>query len=92
MLGCSNDSTVIEDGSSKPVCYDLGVLSATGVFSWSYPVSFMHALMHCEPWFHSIQEFVKGCGSVTKRLVDGLLDKMTAGDHTKAVHQIRQVP
>lgn len=39
----------------------------------------------------SIQEFVKGCGSVTKRWVDGLLDKMTAGDHTKAVNQIRQV-
>uniref|UniRef100_A0A8C4ZMK8 Bromodomain-containing protein 9 n=1 Tax=Gadus morhua TaxID=8049 RepID=A0A8C4ZMK8_GADMO len=39
----------------------------------------------------SVQEFVKGCGSVTKRLVDGLLDKMTAGDHTKAVHQIRQI-
>ncbi|CAL1611264.1 unnamed protein product [Knipowitschia caucasica] len=38
----------------------------------------------------SMQEFVKGCSSVTKRLVDGLLDKMTAGDHTKAVHQIRQ--
>ncbi|XP_053699938.1 bromodomain-containing protein 9 [Synchiropus splendidus] len=38
----------------------------------------------------SIQEFVKGCGSVTKHWVDGLLDKMTAGDHTKAVHQIRQ--
>ncbi|GLD63465.1 bromodomain-containing protein 9 isoform X4 [Lates japonicus] len=38
----------------------------------------------------SIQEFVKGCGSVTKRWVDGLLDKMTAGDHTKAVNQIRQ--
>uniref|UniRef100_A0A4W5Q711 Bromodomain-containing protein 9 n=1 Tax=Hucho hucho TaxID=62062 RepID=A0A4W5Q711_9TELE len=39
----------------------------------------------------SIQEFVKGCGNVTKRLVDGLLDKMTAGDHSKAVYQIRQV-
>ncbi|XP_046887507.1 bromodomain-containing protein 9 isoform X1 [Hypomesus transpacificus] len=38
----------------------------------------------------SIQEFVKGCGSSTKRLVDGLLDKMTAGDHSKAVFQIRQ--
>ncbi|KAL0985471.1 hypothetical protein UPYG_G00157310 [Umbra pygmaea] len=38
----------------------------------------------------SIQEFVKDCGNVTKRLVDGLLDKMTAGDHTKAVFQIRQ--
>ncbi|KAM7383572.1 hypothetical protein PAMP_003212 [Pampus punctatissimus] len=38
----------------------------------------------------SIQEFVKGCGSVTKRWVDRLLDKMTAGDHTKAVNQIRQ--
>uniref|UniRef100_A0A8C5EKN5 Bromodomain-containing protein 9 n=1 Tax=Gouania willdenowi TaxID=441366 RepID=A0A8C5EKN5_GOUWI len=39
----------------------------------------------------SIQEFVKGCGSVTKRWVDGLLDKMTTGDHSKAVNQIRQV-
>lgn len=38
----------------------------------------------------SLQEFVKGCGSVTKRLVDGLLDKMTGDDHTKAVFQIRQ--
>ncbi|XP_070768015.1 bromodomain-containing protein 9 isoform X7 [Enoplosus armatus] len=38
----------------------------------------------------SIQEFVKGCGSVTKHWVDGLLDKMTAGDHVKAVSQIRQ--
>uniref|UniRef100_A0A8C9XVT1 Bromodomain-containing protein 9 n=1 Tax=Sander lucioperca TaxID=283035 RepID=A0A8C9XVT1_SANLU len=31
----------------------------------------------------SIQEFVKGCGGVTKRWVDRLLDKMTADDHTK---------
>ncbi|KAM9783247.1 bromodomain-containing protein 9 [Neosynchiropus ocellatus] len=38
----------------------------------------------------SIQEFVKGCGGVTKHWVDGLLDKMTAADHTKAVTQIRQ--
>uniref|UniRef100_A0A8C1S350 Bromodomain-containing protein 9 n=1 Tax=Cyprinus carpio TaxID=7962 RepID=A0A8C1S350_CYPCA len=38
----------------------------------------------------SLQEFVKGCGSFTKRLVDGLLDKMTAGDHSKAIIQIRQ--
>ncbi|XP_031602102.1 bromodomain-containing protein 9 isoform X1 [Oreochromis aureus] len=38
----------------------------------------------------SVQEFVKGCGGVTKHWVDGLLDKMTAGDHTKAVNQIRQ--
>ncbi|XP_029928617.1 bromodomain-containing protein 9 [Myripristis murdjan] len=38
----------------------------------------------------SIQEFVKGCGSVTKRLVGELLDKMTAGDHSKAVSQIQQ--
>ncbi|XP_063342078.1 bromodomain-containing protein 9 [Pelmatolapia mariae] len=38
----------------------------------------------------SIQEFVKGCSGVTKHWVDGLLDKMTAGDHTKAVNQIRQ--
>ncbi|XP_005170179.2 bromodomain-containing protein 9 isoform X1 [Danio rerio] len=38
----------------------------------------------------SLQEFVKGCGGFTKRLVDDLLDKMTAGDHSKAVVQIRQ--
>uniref|UniRef100_A0A8C2XRG9 Bromodomain-containing protein 9 n=1 Tax=Cyclopterus lumpus TaxID=8103 RepID=A0A8C2XRG9_CYCLU len=38
----------------------------------------------------SIQEFVKGCGDVTKCWVDRLLDKMTADDHTKAVNQIRQ--
>ncbi|XP_052002757.1 bromodomain-containing protein 9 isoform X3 [Xyrauchen texanus] len=38
----------------------------------------------------SLQEFVKGCGSFTKRLVHELLDKMTAGDHSKAVVQIRQ--
>ncbi|XP_041844501.1 bromodomain-containing protein 9 isoform X2 [Melanotaenia boesemani] len=38
----------------------------------------------------SIQDFVKGCGSVTKRWVDGLLDKMTADDHSKAVNQIRE--
>ncbi|XP_058504568.1 bromodomain-containing protein 9 [Solea solea] len=38
----------------------------------------------------SVQEFVKGCGNVTKRWVDGLLDKMTVGDHIKAVNQIRQ--
>ncbi|KAG1932306.1 bromodomain-containing protein 9 isoform X1 [Pimephales promelas] len=38
----------------------------------------------------SLQEFVKGCGSFTKRLVDDLLDKMTAGDHSKAVIQVRQ--
>ncbi|XP_056142176.1 bromodomain-containing protein 9 isoform X2 [Lampris incognitus] len=38
----------------------------------------------------SVQEFVKDCGSITKHMVDGLLDKMTAGDHTKAVNQIHQ--
>uniref|UniRef100_A0A3B3DY22 Bromodomain-containing protein 9 n=1 Tax=Oryzias melastigma TaxID=30732 RepID=A0A3B3DY22_ORYME len=38
----------------------------------------------------SIQDFVKNCGSATKLWVDGLLDKMTAGDHSKAVNQIRQ--
>uniref|UniRef100_A0A673JX21 Bromodomain-containing protein 9 n=1 Tax=Sinocyclocheilus rhinocerous TaxID=307959 RepID=A0A673JX21_9TELE len=38
----------------------------------------------------SLQEFVKGCGSFTKRLVGDLLDKMTAGDHSKAIIQIRQ--
>ncbi|CAM4704981.1 unnamed protein product [Leuciscus chuanchicus] len=38
----------------------------------------------------SLQEFVKGCGGFTKRLVDDLLDKMTAGDHSKAVIQVRQ--
>lgn len=40
----------------------------------------------------SLQEFVKGCGGVTKKLVDELLDKMTGNDHSKAVFQIRQVP
>ncbi|XP_022541104.2 bromodomain-containing protein 9 isoform X2 [Astyanax mexicanus] len=38
----------------------------------------------------SLQEFVKDCGGFTKRLVDDLLDKMTGGDHSKAVFQIRQ--
>ncbi|XP_077383445.1 bromodomain-containing protein 9 [Festucalex cinctus] len=38
----------------------------------------------------SILDFVKGCGSVTKCWVDGILDKMTGGDHTKAASQIRQ--
>ncbi|XP_061114977.1 bromodomain-containing protein 9 isoform X2 [Conger conger] len=38
----------------------------------------------------SLQEFVKGCGGFTKKLVDGLLDKMTGGDHSKSVFQIRQ--
>uniref|UniRef100_A0A1A7YZU6 Bromodomain-containing protein 9 n=2 Tax=Iconisemion striatum TaxID=60296 RepID=A0A1A7YZU6_9TELE len=38
----------------------------------------------------SVQDFVKGCGSATKGWVDELLDKMTGGDHSKAVSQIRQ--
>ncbi|XP_077577651.1 bromodomain-containing protein 9 [Stigmatopora nigra] len=38
----------------------------------------------------SILDFVKGCGSVTRHWVDGLMDKMTAGDHAKAANQIRQ--
>ncbi|KAG5271775.1 hypothetical protein AALO_G00183870 [Alosa alosa] len=38
----------------------------------------------------SLQEFVKGCGGITKKLVDELLDKMTGGDHSKSVFQIRQ--
>ncbi|XP_066572131.1 bromodomain-containing protein 9 isoform X8 [Amia ocellicauda] len=38
----------------------------------------------------SLQEFVKGCGSLTKKIVDGLLDQMTGGDHSKAIFQIRQ--
>ncbi|KAL4646933.1 bromodomain-containing protein 9 [Arapaima gigas] len=38
----------------------------------------------------SLQEFVKGCGTFTKKLVDELLDKMTGNDHSKAVFQIRQ--
>lgn len=41
---------------------------------------------------YSLQEFVKDCGSFTKRLVDDLLDKMTSTDHSKAIFQIRQVP
>ncbi|XP_037532918.1 bromodomain-containing protein 9 [Nematolebias whitei] len=38
----------------------------------------------------SLQDFVKGCGSITKLWVDQLLDKMTGGDHAKAVSQVRQ--
>ncbi|XP_046689827.1 bromodomain-containing protein 9 isoform X2 [Silurus meridionalis] len=38
----------------------------------------------------SLQEFVKDCGSFTKRLVNDLLDKMTGNDHSKAIFQIRQ--
>ncbi|XP_033849696.2 bromodomain-containing protein 9-like isoform X4 [Acipenser ruthenus] len=38
----------------------------------------------------SLQEFVKGCGNFTKKIVDGLLDQMTGGDHSKAIYQIRQ--
>ncbi|XP_031432228.1 bromodomain-containing protein 9 [Clupea harengus] len=38
----------------------------------------------------SLQEFIKGCGGITRKLVDELLDKMTGGDHSKAVFQIRQ--
>uniref|UniRef100_A0A8C9T961 Bromodomain-containing protein 9 n=1 Tax=Scleropages formosus TaxID=113540 RepID=A0A8C9T961_SCLFO len=38
----------------------------------------------------SLQEFVKDCGSFTKKLVDELLDKMTGNEHSKAVFQIRQ--
>lgn len=52
---------------------------------------FQSHVVICFVLLPSIQEFVKGCGSVTKRWVDGLLDKMTAGDHSKAVNQIRQV-
>ncbi|KPP74393.1 bromodomain-containing protein 9-like, partial [Scleropages formosus] len=39
----------------------------------------------------SLQEFVKDCGSFTKKLVDELLDKMTGNEHSKAVFQIRQM-
>ncbi|XP_039592179.1 bromodomain-containing protein 9 isoform X2 [Polypterus senegalus] len=38
----------------------------------------------------SLQEFVKGCGSFTKKFVDDLLDQMTGGDHSKATYHIKQ--
>lgn len=51
----------------------------------------VHWLFLMSSFTFSLQEFVKGCGSITKRWVDELLDKMTASDHLKAVTQIRQV-
>lgn len=60
-------------------------------FKWSVKKVSLFSACNVFTFTPSIQEFVKGCGSVTKRWVDGLLDKMTAGDHIKAVSQIRQV-
>ncbi|XP_055507353.1 bromodomain-containing protein 9 isoform X4 [Leucoraja erinacea] len=38
----------------------------------------------------SLQEFVKGCGSSTKKMVDDLLNQITAGEHSKAVYHLSQ--
>ncbi|KAG8442662.1 hypothetical protein GDO86_011450 [Hymenochirus boettgeri] len=39
----------------------------------------------------SLQEFVKDCGGFTKKMVNDLLDQITGGDHTKTIHQIKQM-
>uniref|UniRef100_UPI00398E5DA5 bromodomain-containing protein 9 isoform X1 n=1 Tax=Pristiophorus japonicus TaxID=55135 RepID=UPI00398E5DA5 len=38
----------------------------------------------------SLQEFVKDCGSSTKKMVDDLLNQMTTGEHAKAVYHLSQ--
>ncbi|XP_078395560.1 bromodomain-containing protein 9 isoform X5 [Cetorhinus maximus] len=38
----------------------------------------------------SLQEFVKDCGSSTKKMVDDLLNQITAGEHSKAVYHLSQ--
>ncbi|XP_067856750.1 bromodomain-containing protein 9 isoform X2 [Heptranchias perlo] len=38
----------------------------------------------------SLQEFVKNCGSSTKKMVDDLLNQITAGEHSKAVYHLSQ--
>lgn len=39
----------------------------------------------------SLQEFVKGAGSYSRRLVDDLLDQITGGDHSRVLFQLTQV-
>lgn len=75
------------------MCFEVGdlFLSSAKLFGDKIVFNFSFLFVLFLNHSLSIQEFVKGCGSVTKRWVDGLLDKMTAGDHTKAVNQIRQV-
>ncbi|ELK08175.1 Bromodomain-containing protein 9 [Pteropus alecto] len=38
----------------------------------------------------SLQEFVKGAGSYSRRLVDDLLDQITGGDHSRVLFQLTQ--
>ncbi|XP_014650516.1 PREDICTED: bromodomain-containing protein 9 isoform X3 [Ceratotherium simum simum] len=38
----------------------------------------------------SLQEFVKDAGSYSKKMVDGLLDQITGGDHSRMLLQLRQ--
>ncbi|XP_069769420.1 bromodomain-containing protein 9 isoform X6 [Narcine bancroftii] len=38
----------------------------------------------------SLQEFVKDCGSSTKKIVDDLLNQITAGEHSKTVYHLSQ--
>ncbi|XP_038652733.1 bromodomain-containing protein 9 isoform X8 [Scyliorhinus canicula] len=38
----------------------------------------------------SLQEFVKDCGNSTKKMVDDLLNQITAGEHSKAVYHLSQ--
>ncbi|XP_059801328.1 bromodomain-containing protein 9 isoform X4 [Hypanus sabinus] len=38
----------------------------------------------------SLQEFVKDCGSSTKKMVDDLLNQITAGEHSKTIYHLSQ--
>ncbi|EPY84990.1 bromodomain containing 9 isoform 1-like protein [Camelus ferus] len=38
----------------------------------------------------SLQEFVKGAGSYSRKMVDDLLDQITGGDHSRMLSQLRQ--
>ncbi|KAM3928758.1 bromodomain-containing protein 9 isoform 3-T3 [Leptodactylus fuscus] len=39
----------------------------------------------------SLQEFVKDCGSYTKKMVNDMLDQITEGDHSKILYQLKQI-
>nr|XP_031532764.1 bromodomain-containing protein 9 isoform X7 [Vicugna pacos] len=39
----------------------------------------------------SLQEFVKGAGSYSRKMVDDLLDQITGGDHSRMLSQLRQL-
>ncbi|XP_075682990.1 bromodomain-containing protein 9 isoform X2 [Rhinoderma darwinii] len=39
----------------------------------------------------SLQEFVKDCGSYSKKMVNDMLDQITEGDHSKILYQLKQI-